>query len=55
MVDIANIENKTATPPQTDANEKRPLPRWAITFGSIAGMLILWEIFGRDVCLPTSE
>src|SRR5271167_3992432 len=48
MVDIADSQ-KTAPPPQPDAVERRPWPRWAITFASVAGMLVLWEIFGRDV------
>src|ERR1035437_1365631 len=49
MVDIANIENKTAAPASTDAGERRQLPRWAITLASVVGMLVLCEIFGRDV------
>ena len=49
MVDIANIENKTVAPPAADAAERRQLPRWAITFASIVCMLILWEIFGRQI------
>src|ERR1700693_3536246 len=49
MVDIANIENKTAAPAGADAGERRQLPRWAITLASVIGMLALWEILGRDV------
>ena len=49
MVDIANTEDKTAAPQQAELAERRPLPRWAITFASITGMLILWEIFGRQI------
>jgi ABC-type nitrate/sulfonate/bicarbonate transport system permease component len=49
MVDIANIENKTVAPLAADAAERRQLPRWAITFASIVCMLILWEIFGRQI------
>jgi NitT/TauT family transport system permease protein len=48
MVDIADRQ-KTEAPPQPDAVERRPVPRWAITLASVAGMLVLWEIFGRDV------
>ena len=49
MVDIADTQNKTAAaPPDADASERRPLPRWAITLASVVGMLMLWEIFGRD-------
>ena len=48
MADIADTQ-KTAAPPQPDVVERRPWPRWAITLASVAGMLVLWEIFGRDV------
>jgi NitT/TauT family transport system permease protein len=44
MVDLA--DKNTATP---DARERRPLPRWAITAVSVACLLIVWEIFGRDI------
>ena len=49
MVDIAQKQSKTAATPEPDAAERRPLPRWAITLASVVGMLVLWEIFGRDV------
>jgi len=50
MVDIAESRNKTApAPPDAEAAERRPLPRWAITAMSIVCVLILWEIFGRDI------
>src|ERR1017187_10475458 len=49
MVDLADIENKTAAPAGADAGERRPLPRWAITLASVVGMLVLWEIFGRQI------
>src|SRR5712691_5339829 len=49
MVNIAEIENKTAAPPAVDAPERRLMPRWAITLASVAGLLIVWEIFGRDI------
>ena len=49
MVDIADKQSKTAAPPEVELAERRPLPRWLITFGSITGMLILWEIFGRQI------
>ena len=48
MVDIAHKHSDTA-PPQAEPAERRVLPRWLITFGSIAGMLIFWEIFGRQI------
>ena len=49
MVDLADIQNKTAAPPEPDAAERRLLPRWSITLVSVVGLLVLWEIFGRDV------
>mgnify|MGYP001557986390 CR=1 FL=1 len=49
MVDIADKQSKTAAPPEAEPAERRALPRWLITTGSIAVMLILWEIFGRQV------
>ena len=49
MVDIAGKQSKTAAPLETDASERRPLPRWAITLSSVVGLLIFWEIFGRDI------
>jgi ABC-type nitrate/sulfonate/bicarbonate transport system permease component len=50
MVDIADSRNKTApASPDAEVTERRPLPRWAITAMSIVCVLILWEIFGRDI------
>src|SRR5476649_2886671 len=49
MTDIANLENKTAAPTVADNVERRQLPRWAITFMSVTCLLLLWEIFGRDI------
>ncbi len=48
MADIAEAGNKAADA-QAGAAERRPLPRWAITLISVGGLLVLWEIFGRDV------
>jgi ABC-type nitrate/sulfonate/bicarbonate transport system permease component len=48
MVDIADAPKNTAAP-DAEATERRPLPRWAITAMSIVCVLILWEIFGRDI------
>jgi ABC-type nitrate/sulfonate/bicarbonate transport system permease component len=48
MVDIAHKHSDTAPPPQ-DAPERRPLPRWLITLGSIVALLIFWEIVGRQI------
>jgi len=49
MVDIVNRQQKTDAAPEMDAVERKPLPRWVITLGSIVTMLIFWEIFGRRV------
>jgi len=49
MVDIADKQSKTAAPPMAEPAERRALPRWLITSGSITVMLLLWEIFGRQV------
>jgi NitT/TauT family transport system permease protein len=47
MADI--IDDKTADPSLAVVSERRPLPRWVITCISIGCMLVLWEIFGRQV------
>jgi NitT/TauT family transport system permease protein len=45
MVDVAQTNRET--PPS--AAMRRPVPRWIITTGSTACVLILWEVFGRDI------
>ena len=49
MVDIADKQSKTTAPPDADASERPPLPRWLITLASVGCLLILWEIFGRRI------
>jgi NitT/TauT family transport system permease protein len=50
MADIADKHSKVAAQePETDALERRQIPRWAVTVFSVACLLLLWEIFGRDV------
>ena len=49
MVDLADSRDETAAEPQADSAERRPWPRWAITLTSVVCMLILWEIFGRQI------
>ncbi|HEY5380053.1 MAG TPA: ABC transporter permease [Pseudolabrys sp.] len=44
---MADIADKKAA--DDVAPERRPLPRWIITTTSLACLLILWEIFGRDI------
>jgi NitT/TauT family transport system permease protein len=48
---MAHIADSKAKAPEAAAiaAERRPLPRWVITTGSVCGALLLWEIFGRDV------
>ena len=49
MSNLAEIETKTAAPPAADPPERRLMPRWLITLMSVSGLLLLWEIFGRDI------
>jgi ABC-type nitrate/sulfonate/bicarbonate transport system permease component len=49
MVDIADIETKAAASPSGEFGERRQSPRWAITLISIGCLLIVWEIFGRQI------
>src|ERR1700688_1478940 len=49
MVDIADKQSKPPAPPDADASERPPLPRWLITLASVGCLLILWEIFGRRI------
>ena len=50
MANIVDAHNKTAAaPPDVETSERRPLPRWAIMLASIVCMVVLWEIFGRQI------
>jgi ABC-type nitrate/sulfonate/bicarbonate transport system permease component len=55
VVDIADRQKKSAAGQgesvagQSGSAERRPVPRWAITMASIACVLVVWEIFGRDI------
>jgi NitT/TauT family transport system permease protein len=50
MVDVADSRKKTAAADaQAEPVGRRPWPRWAITLTSVACLLVLWEIFGRDI------
>src|SRR5882757_6438673 len=44
---MADIADKSV--PEADAPDRRPLPRWVITTLSVGGLVIFWEIFGRDI------
>src|ERR1700733_1376122 len=47
MVDIT--DRSPANDTGDAAPARRSVPRWAITVASITVILILWEIFGRDI------
>jgi NitT/TauT family transport system permease protein len=49
MVDITDKQSKVADAPARVALERRQMPRPAITLISIVGLLIVWEIFGRQI------
>ncbi|HEY7999612.1 MAG TPA: ABC transporter permease [Pseudolabrys sp.] len=49
MVDITNKPAQVADAPEMDTLERRQIPRSAVTAISVACLLLLWEIFGRDV------
>ena len=40
----AVVQPAVATP----APAQRPLPRWAVTLGSVVALLLLWEVVGRN-------
>jgi NitT/TauT family transport system permease protein len=46
---MVDITDKRATTPVAGPVERRPLPGWVITLSSISVVLVLWEIFGRQV------
>jgi len=48
MADIADTSKDAAEAPPAAA-ERRPLPRWVITTISVVCVLIVWEIFGRNI------
>ncbi len=48
MVDIAHKQSESAAP-KSEAPERKPVPRWAITCGSIVVVLLFWEAVGRQI------
>ena len=46
---MSHDKHNDTAPPQGEARERRPLPRWLITLGSIVALLIFWEIVGRQI------
>lgn len=49
MVDISDKQTKAADESKMDALERRQIPRWGVTVFSVVCLLLLWEIFGRDI------
>jgi NitT/TauT family transport system permease protein len=49
MADIVDAKKPAAPSLGTEPAERRPVPRWVATSASIAVVLILWEIFGRQI------
>ncbi len=49
MVDITDKQSKVADAPEMDALERRQIPRWGVTLFSVGCLLLLWEIFGRQI------
>jgi len=49
MTDIAEPQNKSAAVSNKETAERRQIPSWVITVASVAVVLIIWEIFGRQI------
>ena len=49
MADIAEPQKKSAAVSNNETAERRQTPRWVITVASIAVVLIIWEIVGRQI------
>jgi NitT/TauT family transport system permease protein len=49
MVDITDKQSKVADAPAADPLERRQIPRWGVTLLSVACLLLVWEIFGRQI------
>ena len=49
MADIAEPQKKSAAVSNNETAERRQTPRWVITVASVAVVLIIWEIFGRQI------
>src|SRR5674476_1401832 len=43
------LDKPAAAPPDAETSERRALPLWAIMLASIVCMVLLWEIFGRQI------
>ena len=49
MADIAEPQKKSAAVSNNETAERRQTPSWVITVASVAVVLIIWEIFGRQI------
>jgi NitT/TauT family transport system permease protein len=49
MADIAEPQKKSAPVSNNETAERRQIPSWVITVASVAVVLIIWEIFGRQI------
>ena len=49
MADIAEPQKKSAAVSNNETAERRQIPSWVITVASVAVVLIIWEIFGRQI------
>ena len=49
MADIAEPQKKSAAVSNNETAERRQTPRWVITVASVAVVLIIWEIVGRQI------
>ena len=49
MADIAEPQKKSAAVSNNETAERRQTPSWVITVASVAVVLIIWEIVGRQI------
>jgi ABC-type nitrate/sulfonate/bicarbonate transport system permease component len=49
MADIAEPQKKSAAVSNNETAERRQTPSWVITVASVAVVLVIWEIFGRQI------
>ena len=49
MADIAEPQKKSAALSNNETAERRQTPSWVITVASVAVVLIIWEILGRQI------
>src|SRR5215208_4623565 len=49
MLDVAEPRTPAIVKAEVDASQRRQLPSWIITVGSIVTVVLAWEFFGRDI------